>query len=372
MVYKRKPILGKIIKLIILITVILFIVACYKVDFLKNNKYVIIAKQKINNAIDMVTNRANDSFAALVENYEPDEFDESKYEVSDSQNRYYYNQLDDNAKIIYAEILNNLDRIKDGEDNIKISSRLSTLADSEDMNTALMTTFQNAWDAFRNDNVDIFYIDGTKMCLVTKTIKRGSQVKYEFFISRGKNTNYYIEGFHSRAEVEAAEKFVKEKEDEILASITDKNDYYKILHAHNWIVDNVSYNLEESNNNANLYGALHDKKVVCEGYARLFKSLMDKMNIPCVFVSGEGTTDGSKEDHAWNYVFLKGQWYAIDVTWDDPIVIGNGNISPDLRYKYFLKGSNNFTSSHKEDGKLVENGMRFEYPKISEEDYVRE
>lgn len=39
------------------------------------------------------------------------------------------------------------------------------------MNDELMNAFQNAWDAFRNDNVDIFYIDGSKMCLVTKTIK---------------------------------------------------------------------------------------------------------------------------------------------------------------------------------------------------------
>jgi len=373
MVYKRKPILGKIIKLIILLAVVLFIIACYKVDFLKNNKYIIMAKQKINGTIDMISSKAEDSFAALVENYEPDEFDESKYEVSDSQNRYYYNQLDENAKIIYAEILNNIDRIKDGEDNIKISSKLSSLASSDDMNEALMSTFQNAWDAFRNDNVDTFYIDGTKMCLVTKTIKRGSQVKYEFFISKGKNSNYFIDGFYSRAQVEAAEEFVKQKEDEILSSITDKNDYYKIMHAHNWIVDNVSYNSEESNNNANLYGALHDHKVVCEGYARLFKSLMDKMNIPCVFVSGVGYSDsGESEDHAWNYVFLKGQWYAIDATWDDPIIIGNGSVSQDIKYKYFLKGSDEFFKSHMEDGQLVENGMKFEYPIISKENYVKE
>lgn len=372
MVYRRKPILGKIIKCFIIVAVVLFVVACYKVDYLKNNKYIAIAKQKINGAIDVVTNRASNSFAALVENYEPDDFDESIYEVSDSQDRYYYNQLDDNSKIIYAEILNNLDRIKNGEDNIKISSKLSSLADSSDMNGALMTAFQNAWDAFRNDNVDVFYIDGTKMCLVTKTIKRGNQVKYEFYISRGKNANYFIDGFISKNQVEIAEKFVSEKEQEILDEINDKNDYYKIMHAHNWIIDNVSYNTQDSYNNANLYGALYDKKVVCEGYARLFKSLMDKMDIPCVFVSGVGTNDGDSEDHAWNYVFLKGQWYAIDVTWDDPIIIGNGTVSKNIKYKYFLKGSNSFFGNHKEDGKLVENGMKFEYPQISLEDYVKE
>ncbi len=370
MVYKKKPILGTIIKIFILIVVVGFIVACYKVDYLRNNKYISTAINKIDGAIELITNKASGSFAALVENYEPDEEDESVYEVSDSQNRYYYNQLDENAKIIYAEILNNINRIKNGEDNIKISSKLSSLSENNDMNQALMITFQNAWDAFRNDNVDYFYIDGTKMCLVTKTIKRGSKIKYEFYISRGQNSNYFINGFTSKNQVERAEQFVKEKEDEIINSITDKNDYYKILNVHNWIVDNVEYNLEESNNNANIYGALYDKKVVCEGYARLFKSIMDKMNIPCVFISGVGISNDKKEDHAWNYVFLKGQWYAVDVTWDDPIIIGNGTVSPDVKYKYFLKGSKDLEGNHIADGKLADNGMTFEYPDLSKENYV--
>ncbi|MBR2745060.1 MAG: hypothetical protein IKE01_07220 [Clostridia bacterium] len=364
---------GSAIKLIILLLIVGFVVACYKVDFLCNNEYISIAKSKISGVINKITNSASDSFSALVESYEPDEEDDSKYEISDSQNRYYYNQLDDNSRIIYAEILNNIDKIKNGEDNIKISSKLSSLSSSEDMNTALMVAFQNAWDAFRNDNVDMFYIDGTKMCLVTKTIKRGNQTKYEFYISKGKNSNYFIDGFSSKASVEEAEAFVKQNEDEILSNITDKNDYYKIMHAHNWIVEHLEYNLEESPNNANLYGALKDRKVVCEGYARLFKSLMDKMDIPCVFVSGVGlnSTSDTREDHAWNYVFLKGEWYAIDATWDDPIIIGSGSVSSDLKYKYFLKGSKEFYKSHIEEGRLVDSGMEFKYPQISENDYIK-
>ena len=317
MAYKqKKSIVGKIIELIILISIIVFVIACYKVEFLINNKYIKTAKEKIGTAFNTIAENASGSFAALVESYEPDEEDESEYQITDTQNRYYYNQLDENSKIIYAEILNNLDKIKSGEDNIKISSKLSSLANSDDMNSELMIAFQNAWDAFRNDNVDVFYIDGTKMCLVTKTTKRGSKVKYEFFISKGQNANYFVNGFYSKSGVEEAEAFVSEKENEILSSINEKNDYYKIVDVHNWIVDNLEYNLEESSNNANIYGALKNNKVVCEGYARLFKSLMDKMDIPCVFVSGIGvnTDTGAKEDHAWNYVFLKGNWYAIDTT----------------------------------------------------------
>lgn len=373
MSYKRKSTAWAIIKLIIVLALIFFIYACYNVDFLKNNKYVIIATSKIEQAIDTITNKADD-LATLIENYEPDEEDDTIYEITDSQDRYYYDQLDDASKIIYAEILNNLDKIKAGEDNIKISSKLSSLSESEDMNSALMSAFQNAWDAFRNDNVDIFYIDGTKMCLVTKTITRGKKVSYEFYISKGNNQNYLIDGFNSAEEVDEAVKLVSNYETQILNTVTEKNDYYKIVKIHNWMVDNLEYNLEHSENNANIYGALNDKKVVCEGYARLFKSLMDKLEIPCVLVSGQGIDleTGSSENHAWNYVYLKGNWYAIDVTWDDPIIIGNGIVDADLKYKYFLKGSKNFSSSHVEEGQLVENGMKFTYPIISVEDYVKE
>ena len=372
MIYRRKPRYGKIIKIIILITLILFIYACYNVDYFKNNKYVIMVKSKIGDTISTITN--DEGLSALIEHYEPDDEDNTIYEISDSQDRYFYDQLDDISKILYAEILNNIDKIKNGEDYIKISSKLSTLSTNEDMATALMNSFQNAWDAFRNDNVDVFYIDGSKMCLVTKTIKRGNKVSYEFYISKGNNSNYLIDGFNTPEEVDRAIEFVTKSENEILSTVTEKNDYYKIVKIHNWIIDNVEYNLAESNNNSNIYGALKDKKVVCEGYARLFKSLMDKLEIPCVLVSGEGIDldTGSRENHAWNYVYLKGNWYAIDSTWDDPVIIGTGSVSKDIRYKYFLRGSKNFNKSHISEGKLVENGIEFIYPEISVEDYVIE
>lgn len=373
--YKRKSAIWTIIKLIILLILIFFIYACYNIDYFKYNKYVIMAKSKITDTVSNITNSTKDGLSALIESYEPDEEDDAIYEITDAQNRYYYNQLDESSKIIYAEILKNLDKIKNGEDNIKISSKLSNLVDkNDDMSNSLMRSFQNAWDAFRNDNVDIFYIDGSKMCLVTKTITKGSKVTYEFYISRGVNENYLVDGFSNAKEIDEAIEYVSESENQILSTITEKNDYYKIVKAHNWIVDNVEYNLEDSVNNSNIYGALHDKKVVCEGYARLFKSLMDKLEIPCILVSGVGVDSktGQSENHAWNYVYLKGNWYAMDVTWDDPIIIGGGTISSDVKYKYFLKGSREFNTTHISEGKLVENGMEFVYPVISVNDYIKE
>lgn len=371
---KRKSRVGLIIKIVILLLIAFFIYACYYIDFFKNNYYIKMAKSKITEVVTKVSNSTKDSFSILVESYEPDEKDNNVYEITDSQNRYYYNQLDEGSKIIYAEILGNMDKIKQGEDNIRISSKLSEYISMDDMSDDLMTSFQNAWDAFRNDNVDLFYVDGTKMCLITKTIKRGNKTSYEFYLSKSNNPNYFIDGFNTSTDVTKATEFAEQSEQEILNSITEQNDYYKIMKAHNWIVENVEYNMDESNFNANLYGALKDKKVVCEGYARLFKSLMDKMDIPCILVSGTGidAETGKRENHAWNYVYLKGNWYAIDVTWDDPVIVGDGYVSKDLQYRFFLKGSKEFNKTHIADGKLVENGMEFKYPELSEEDYVKE
>lgn len=371
---KKKSKLGFVIKLIIFLIIVVFIYGCYNFDFLKNNEYIRNAREKVDEFIERITNSTKEGLSMLVENYEPDEKDFSVYEITDAQNRYYYNQLDEPSKIIYAEILENVDKIKEGEDNIKISSSLSLYMNEQDLSNALMQSFQDAWDAFRNDNVDLFYIDGTKMCLLTKTVKRGNKVSYEFYISKGDNSNYLIDGFSNAKEVDEALSYIDEEEKKVLDTITEKNDYYKIMKAHNWIVENLSYNMRDSSNNANIYGALKDKKVVCEGYARLFKSLMDKLDIPCIIVSGVGKDldTGSSENHAWNYVYLKGQWYAIDTTWDDPVIVGSGYVSQDVKYRFFLKGSDEFFKSHTEDGRFAENGKKFKYPELCKEDYVKE
>ena len=54
---------------------------------------------------------------------------------------------------------------------------------------------------------------------------------------------------------------------------------------------------------------------VCEGYALAFKILCDSEDIDCVFVSGLA----GEGFHAWNLVSVWGRWYAVDVTYNDPI-----------------------------------------------------
>ena len=109
---KKKSIIWTIIKIFILIAIIVFIYGCYNFSFLKNNKNIVILKEKIGIVLNDINDKTNGSLSAIVENYEPDNEDTNIYEIADSQNRYYYNQLDDNSKVIYAEILNNIEKIK--------------------------------------------------------------------------------------------------------------------------------------------------------------------------------------------------------------------------------------------------------------------
>ena len=66
---------------------------------------------------------------------------------------------------------------------------------------------------------------------------------------------------------------------------------------------------------------------------------------------------------------LNGNWYAVDVTWDDPIIVGGGKLTQKEKYRYFLKGSKTFNENHTPTGYFTDGGQLFTYPTLSLEDY---
>ena len=86
------------------------------------------------------------------------------------------------------------------------------------------------------------------------------------------------------------------------------------------MIDTVEYDVNAGTGIRDIYGTLINQKAVCEGYAKAFKYIMDELEIPCILVCGTATNSvGVTENHAWNYVQIDGIWYAVDVTWDDPV-----------------------------------------------------
>lgn len=282
---------------------------------------------------------------------------------------YYYNQLNQYGKVIYQGFETNKENMKSGTYSIDFGTQFSDLLNTEEGEDILNEAFQSAWNAYTYDNMDVFYIDVEKLTLTTKSLTALSIHNVE--ISNGSNSSYLKEKFQNRSVLDGKMALLEAMKQSINQQLSGLTTYEKIKEVHSWLINNIEYDVNlVADEPYSISGALTEGKAVCEGYARSFKYIMDGLNIPCVLVSGTGTnSNGETESHAWNYVQLDGYWYAVDVTWDDPIILGGGYVSEDTYYKHFLKGSNTFFKTHEQDGYLSQNSMEFTFPTLSRTDY---
>ena len=84
---------------------------------------------------------------------------------------------------------------------------------------------------------------------------------------------------------------------------------------------------------------------------------------------GKFRFSGNESDAWYDFFYIEGReekWYAVDVTWDDPLIENGRTLNNENRYQYFLKGANEFFKDHKENGKFVENSIEFKFPTLSQ------
>lgn len=287
-----------------------------------------------------------------------------------TNNKYYYNQLGYNAKLIYTALENNIDNLKKDNFKINFSTKFNDLLNKQNGKSVLDKSFQAALDAFFYDHPELFYIDLTKITLYTKYTTIGSKTTYTVSLAPQNNKNYLSDSFSSESQVDNAINQIEQIRNSIVSRVNGNN-YNKALIVHDTLVDMLEYNQNDSNSNThNIYGAFVNRSVVCEGYAKSFKYIMDSLNIPCILVGGVATNNTSTtESHMWNYIQLDGNWYGVDVTWDDPVIIGGSSKkSSRVRRDYFCKDSSAF-NLHQADGKISQNGETFSIPTLSSKNY---
>lgn len=287
-----------------------------------------------------------------------------------SVEKYYYNQIDNKARIIYDALESNIENLKTGNYTIELGDTYNTLLNQENGSQLLNDAYQAALDAFVLDKPEVFYIDTSKMLLMIYSKTTILKTTYTVSIKAEDGGTYFAEGFSSKEQIEEAEsqlEWVRQNLYEKLSGdIPDK-----VKQMHDCLIDSLEYDQTLTKiNTRNIYGALIEREVVCEGYAKAYKYLLDGLGISNVIAVGTGTnSSGKTEAHAWNYVEIEGSWYAVDVTWDDPVVVGGGKLPKRERQKHLLKGSETFNKNHQETGKVSDSGKVFTYPKLSEEDY---
>lgn len=195
-----------------------------------------------------------------------------------------YDQLSDVQKTVYNEIF---DGIENFEDSINISESIDE------------TDLDRIYDAIIN-TADFELVYPTR--------------KYEFKYDVITGNVYKIKPSYS-VDLETRTAMISAVDsvaDDVISQARGLDAFETVKFFHDYIILNCSYD-DSLDNYSNAYGALVEGKAVCEGYARAFKYLCDKVGIPCELVIG--STD---VDHMWNVVEIDGKWYHVDVTWDDP------------------------------------------------------
>ena len=295
--------------------------------------------------------------------------------------KYFYNQIsiDPIAERFYKafETLTNNGEFKKGKlqydliaNNVATIDEVKAYVNGADDNR-LAKSYGIGRDAFYMDHPDLFYID-----LFSTSITAGMQGgEYVAYLDSSRVLSLYRgASISSESSVnEAIQKYESAISQIVDAAKSLSSVKEKIEYVNNYIGEHNKYGFGtvlEGNRNVDTpkadfiftsYGALVNGESVCEGYAKSFKAVMDRLGIPCVCVSGYSASskDESSQPHMWNYVQVDGMWYGIDVTYN----------STSLQNSWILKGSQAMFDSHLEDGSVSSSGYELRYPALKPYDY---
>lgn len=228
--------------------------------------------------------------------------------------RYGYTKLDsENQKQLYVLIA---DALTDCREELSLSGKKFTESD-----------LQAAEAMVRRDYPELFYYAGYRYSVGGNGIVQLLDFNYSL---SGKT----IKG--DSTELKSAIAAVNQKVGEIGKGATG-NDYQKAHYLHDYVVNNVIY--ASSPNDQNAYGALMEGKAVCAGYSHAYQMLLREVGIDSFYITG--TSKGVQ--HAWLLVFLNGECYYTDVTWDDPITNDGSQV---MGHYYFDMSYDDISKDH--------------------------
>lgn len=144
-------------------------------------------------------------------------------------------------------------------------------------------------------------------------------------------------------------------------------DYSKLLAIHDWIADNIYYDLDSYNSNRIDYSKLGNatevyrrKLAVCAGYSDLAVIMLRAVGIPAYSAScyalglstaGHWTSDNIKctSNHAITMAYIQKRWIIMDITWDSGNKFKNGKFqhTGETEHNYFDPTLQSFSGTHK-------------------------
>lgn len=210
----------------------------------------------------------------------------------------YRSTLDDKYKELYDYIL---DALYDLKETIPLS-RKDIGMNIKDIG---LSEFQSLFIYVMRDHPEIFWV----------TPDNYTGLAYP----DGTPVSLYVDcNMTARNIPESTEQFVKRAQPILNFASKLPTDADKVKAVHDYMLRTVEpvYGAEA---NQSAYSAIVNGQAYDSGYARGFQYLMQKLGIPATCVTGTAVTGGvTTQSHTWNLVKLDGDYYNVDVTWDDP------------------------------------------------------
>lgn len=208
--------------------------------------------------------------------------EENLAQINESNRLYYYfTNLNEEERIVYAKIINGLQEM---DTDIKIRT------DQEQLEKLMHMILA--------DHPEIFWTEGSYQFL-----------DYGFYIVLQPDYN---------CDASVKQQREQEIENEVVRALEQiqagTSQYEYVKNTFTYLIDTVDY-VAGAPDNQNIYSSLVNKQTVCAGYAKATQYLLQRMGMTALYVTGKVVDRG---DHAWNIVQCDGAYYQVDTTFGDP------------------------------------------------------
>ena len=195
------------------------------------------------------------------------------------------------------------------------------------------------------DHPELFYVRGAQ---ITTTTNR----------TTGLTTGVVVKGsyLYTPEETQQMQDAIDTTVAECLAGLpASASDFDKARYVYEYVARNTEYDTgaidlieagsTDTSNGQTIADVFIGKKAVCAGYAQACQYLLERLGIPCTYVTG--TAKGQL--HGWDLVQLDGAYYYMDPTWGDPQFLDEtaAKVNRDwVNYEYFAITTDDLLTTH--------------------------
>ena len=227
--------------------------------------------------------------------------------------QYYYNHMDKQKQAVYHKILQGIMSL---DDEFQVP-----LLEGEDL--------YNLFFQLRLDHPEIFWATG---------------YKYRHY-KNSPNMIFIPEYLFDKGKIKEHQKAMKSRVEKLVRPAQNLSEWEKEKYVHDFICENVRYDKLKKSYSHEIIGPLGQGVGVCEGIAKAVKVLCDALGVWCIIaICGNNPEKGIKYRHTWNIVRISGEYYHLDVTFDN--TLGGSDKAEEIRYDYFNLDDKHIFNDH--------------------------